>query len=77
MQVTWNNGSKFHITSSNFKGKIVNSRDSKWVESSINKIKNHITTDQLNILQRSSKVFKRLFNAELPVGANTLGSFQR
>ena len=59
---------KFHITSSNFKGKIVNSRDSKWVESSINKIKNHITTDQLNILQRSSKVFKRLFNAELPVG---------
>ena len=59
---------KFHVASSNFETKIVNSRDNKWVESSINKIKNHVTSDQLNILQRSSKVFKRLFNSKLPVG---------
>jgi homoserine kinase type II len=58
----------FHTTGSKYKYKISNSRDVKWVERNITKIKNHISKEQLNILNHSSKVFKKIFEMKLPNG---------
>ena len=58
----------FHNIGSEYKYKISNSRDIKWVENNIKKIKNHISKEQLHILNYSSKIFKNIFEMELPSG---------
>ena len=58
----------FHCASKDYNHKIANDRDTKWVEKSIKRIKNHISKDQLSLLLYSSKVFKKLFNMDLPHG---------
>tara|TARA_B100001109_G_C18851325_1_gene469393 strand:- start:1368 stop:2294 length:927 start_codon:yes stop_codon:yes gene_type:complete len=58
----------FHCASEHYKDHIKNDRDIKWVEKSINSIKNHISKDQMSILISSMKVFKKLFEKNLPQG---------
>ena len=58
----------FHTTGSKYSAKISNSRDVKWVERNIAKIKNHISKEQLDILNYSSKVFRKVFEMKLPNG---------
>ena len=58
----------FHITGSKYNYKISNSRDIKWVEKNIAKIKNHVSKEQLNILKHSSKIFTKIFKMKLPHG---------
>jgi homoserine kinase type II len=58
----------FHNTGSKYGSKISNSRNIKWVERNIEKIKNHISKEQLDILNYSSKVFRRIFEMKLPNG---------
>ena len=58
----------FHTAARKYNYKISNSRDIKWVEKNIAKIKNHISKEQLNILNHSSKVFKKIFEMKLPNG---------
>ena len=58
----------FHCASKGFRKQIKNDRDIRWVEKSIDKIKNHVTADQMSILMLSKKVFKKLFNMNLPSG---------
>jgi homoserine kinase type II len=58
----------FHNTGREYNYKITNSRDIKWVEKNIAKIKNHISKEQLGILNYSSKVFKKIFEMKLPNG---------
>ena len=59
---------KFHISGMKLKTNISNSRDIVWVEKTINKIKNHITSDQLKLLKHSHRIFEKLFNLDLPYG---------
>ena len=59
---------KFHISGMKLKTNISNSRDIVWVEKTINKIKNHITSDQLKLIKRSHRIFEKLFNLDLPYG---------
>ena len=58
----------FHTTGSKYSSKISNSRDIKWVEKNITKIKNHISKEQLDMLNYSSKVFRKIFEMKLPNG---------
>ena len=58
----------FHNTGREYNYKISNSRDIKWVEKNIAKIKNHISKEQLDILNYSSKVFRKIFEMKLPNG---------
>ncbi len=60
--------SKFHNESINYKKKISNSRDIKWVDKSINKISNHITNEQRKMLNKARNIFKRFFDYKLPSG---------
>ena len=59
---------KFHISGMKLKTNISNSRDTVWDEKTINKIKNHITSDQLKLLKHSHRIFEKLFNLDLPYG---------
>ena len=47
---------------------ISNSRDIKWIEKTIKKIEGHLEPNQLNLIKRCSKVFKKLFSSNLPCG---------
>jgi homoserine kinase type II len=58
----------FHTAGSKYSSKISNSRDIKWVERNIAKIKNHISNEQLDILNYSSKIFRKIFEMKLPNG---------
>ena len=58
----------FHTAGSKYSSKISNSRDIKWVERNIAKIKNHISKEQLDILNYSSKIFRKIFEMKLPNG---------
>ena len=58
----------FHTIGSKYNFKISNSRNVKWVEKNILKIKNHISGEQLDILNYSSKVFRKVFEMDLPNG---------
>ena len=59
---------KFHISGMKLKTNISNSRDIVWVEKTISKIKNHISSDQLKLLKHSHRIFEKLFNLDLPYG---------
>jgi len=58
----------FHVTGSKYSYKISNSRNIKWVEKNITKIKKHVSSEQLDILKHSSKIFKKIFQMKLPHG---------
>ena len=58
----------YHLISTSYKYKIKNDRDLQWVDKSIEKVKNHITKEQLKALLYSRKIFKRLFEIDLPHG---------
>ena len=58
----------FHIHSMKLNNKIDNSRDIIWAEKTINKIKKHISSPQLNLIKKSYKIFKNIFNSNLPSG---------
>tara|TARA_B100001057_G_scaffold365555_1_gene368666 strand:- start:651 stop:1277 length:627 start_codon:yes stop_codon:yes gene_type:complete len=58
----------FHCASKGYNKKITNDRDTKWVDKSIKRIKNHISKDQMLLLSHSSRIFKKLFSMNLPHG---------
>ena len=58
----------FHNFSQHYQGMISNSRDIKWIEKTIKKIEGHLEPNQLNLIKRCSKVFKKLFSSNLPCG---------
>jgi homoserine kinase type II len=58
----------FHTIGSKYSYKISNSRDIKWVEKNIANIKNHISREQLDILNYCSKVYRKIFEMKLPNG---------
>ena len=59
---------QFHTSAGMYKIKIRNSRDIKWVHKSIQRVSKHIKPNQLKLLIKSSKVFEKLFNSNLPSG---------
>ena len=59
---------RFHVSSSKFKTKIPNSRDIRWVEKTIDKIINDVSSNQAKLLIRAKKVFIEFFNCKLPMG---------
>ena len=59
---------RFHIASSKFKTKIINSRDIIWVEKTIDKLKNDVSKSQMKLLINARKVFTDFFNRKLPMG---------
>ena len=58
----------FHLSSKNYKNKIINSRDIKWVNENMKKIKAHISKDQYKLLSQSRKIFKKIFEMDFPKG---------
>ena len=58
----------FHSAGKKYNHNISNSRDIKWVERNILKVKNHISKEQLDILNFSSKIFRKVFEMKLPNG---------
>ena len=58
----------FHCVSKDYNQKITNDRDTKWVERSIERIKNHVSKEQMSLILYSSRVFKKLFAMNLPHG---------
>ena len=58
----------FHNFSQQYQGMISNSRDIKWIEKTIKKIEGHLEPNQLNLIKRCSKVFKKIFSSNLPCG---------
>jgi homoserine kinase type II len=58
----------FHLVSKNYKNKINNSRDIKWVKESMKRVKPHISKDQYKLLSHSSKLFEKVFEMDLPKG---------
>ncbi len=59
---------KFHIAGESYKVNIANSRDTRWVKKNIKNVSKYINPEQIKLLNRSSKIFERLFNAGLPEG---------
>ena len=59
---------RFHVSSSKFKTKIPNSRDIRWVEKTIDKIINDVSSNQAKLLIRAKKSLYRIFNCKLPMG---------
>ena len=59
---------QFHTSAGMYKINIRNSRDIKWIHKSIQRVSKHIKPNQLKLLIKSSKVFEKLFNSNLPSG---------
>ena len=59
---------QFHTSAGMYKINIRNSRDIKWMHKSIQLVSKHIKPNQLKLLIKSSKVFEKLFNSNLPSG---------
>ena len=59
---------QFHTNAGMYKINIRNSRDIKWIHKSIQRVSKHIKPNQLKLLIKSSKVFEKLFNTNLPSG---------
>ena len=59
---------QFHTNAGMYKINIRNSRDIKWIHKSIQRVSKHIKPNQLKLLIKSSKVFEKLFNSNLPSG---------
>ena len=58
----------FHLASKDYNKKIKNDRDVMWVEKNIERIKNHVSKNQMSILLSSKRVFKKFFKLNLPHG---------
>jgi len=58
----------FHLHSMKLKSQISNSRDTKWAEETIHKVSNHISPDQLKLINKAYKIYKNILTSSLPNG---------
>lgn len=59
---------QFHKTSLDYNKSIKNSRDIKWIDKSIKRVKSHLSTNQVELLIEAKAIYKRFFNYKLPTG---------